>query len=293
LEIVVAGPVWFRVRQALGHEPIVAGRVGGDNPLFCERYLFRDVERTVPGLNSLALVVQIGGGRVQEGERDQWRSTNLPTQSLLVPRRVPTHWHYSGTVDFAVFYLSEHGAGVAKSLEILAAPRREPLPFSDALVGASAQQLVDELRKAMGADTGFMERLAGVMLEQAYRALVTPAGQGIHPRHVHFSRLQAVLNHVHANLAGDLSAAALASRAGISLAHFSRVFREATGVSPHRYVMSARLDLARKLLTQSTLPVSRIAQECGFSSQSHLTASFRAAHSTTPARYRAHVRKAL
>jgi AraC family transcriptional regulator len=63
------------------------------------------------------------------------------------------------------------------------------------------------------------------------------------------------------------------------------------GVSPHRYVLAARLDLARKLLTQTTFPISRIAEECGFSSQSHLTASFRAAHSTTPAQYRAHTRK--
>jgi AraC family transcriptional regulator len=62
-------------------------------------------------------------------------------------------------------------------------------------------------------------------------------------------------------------------------------------VPPHRYVLGARLDLARKLLSQSTLPISRIAEECGFSSQSHLTATFRAAHSATPAQYRAHVRK--
>jgi AraC family transcriptional regulator len=63
------------------------------------------------------------------------------------------------------------------------------------------------------------------------------------------------------------------------------------GVSPHRYVLAARLDLARKLLAQSTLPIVRVAAECGFSSQSHLTASFRTAHSTTPAQYRAHARR--
>jgi AraC family transcriptional regulator len=108
---------------------------------------------------------------------------------------------------------------------------------------------------------------------------------------VHLARLQAVLNHVHANLAGELTSTRLARHAQVSPAHFSRIFRDATGVSPHQYVLAARLDLARKLLTQSSLPISRIAEESGFSSQSHLTAAFRAAHSVTPAQYRAHVAK--
>jgi AraC family transcriptional regulator len=286
----VAGPVWFKVRKELAHQPIIAGRIPGTTTLFAERYLYQDIERTVSGMDCTALVVQFGGSRVKEGERDRWRSMNLPTQSLLVPAGVPTHWHYSGTVDFAVFFFLAGGSSVMQSLNVLAESRDAPVPFSDPLVGAAALQLVSELQKAHGADAGFMERLAGVMLEQTYRALVTPATRGINPRHVHFSRLQAVLNHVHANLAADLSAARLARRADVSLAHFSRIFRDAMGVSPHQYVLAARLDLARKLLTQSTLPVSRIAEECGFSSQSHLTASFRTAHSTTPARYRSHFR---
>jgi AraC family transcriptional regulator len=289
----VAGPVWFKVRKELGHQPIVAGRITGSTPLFVERYLYQDIERTVSGMDGVALVVQFGGGRVQEGEPHRWRSMNLPTQSLLLPSRVPTHWHYSGTVDFAVFYFLAGGSRAMRGLEVLSASRTAPVPFSDPLVGAAALQLVSELQKAHGADAGFMERLADVMLEQTYRALVTPGTRGINPRHVHFSRLQAVLNHVHANLAADLSAAHLARRADVSLAHFCRIFREATGVPPHRYVLAARLDLARKLLTQSTLPISRIAEECGFSSQSHLTASFRAAHSTTPAQYRSHFRLGL
>jgi AraC family transcriptional regulator len=288
----VAGPVWFKVRRELSHEPIVAGRIAGAVPLFCERYLFQDVERTVSGLDATALVVQFGGGRVREGEPQHWRSMNLPTQSQLIPRGVATHWHYSGTVDFAVFYFLAGAGTVMQSLETLARSRGEPVPFSDPLVGAAALQLASELQKAHGADAGFMERLAGVMLEQAFRALVTPGTRGINPRHVHFARLQAVLNHVHTQLASDLSAARLAKRAGVSVAHFSRIFREAMGVSPHRYVLAARLDLARKLLTQSNLPISRVADECGFSSQSHLTASFRAVHSVTPAHYRSHVRQA-
>lgn len=288
----MAFPAWFTVRKQLGHEPIVAGRLGGAAPLFIERYLYQDIERTVAGLGLMSLACQLGGGTVKEGESDHWRSTNLPTQSLLIPRRVPTHWHYSGTVDFVVFYFLDGGGDVVQRLEVLARSRDAPLPFSDPLVSAAARQLADELQKGANVDNGFMERLAVVMLEQVYRALTSSGTVGINPRHVHFARLQQVLNFVHGNLAADLSAEMLARRADVSLAHFVRIFRDATGISPHRYVLSARLDLARKLLTQSTMPISRVAQECGFSSQSHLTACFRAAHSTTPAKYRAHVQPA-
>jgi AraC family transcriptional regulator len=134
-----------------------------------------------------------------------------------------------------------------------------------------------------------MAMLASVMLEQTYRVLTTPATGGINPRHIHFARLQAVLGYIHEHLAGDLSAQMLADRAQVSLAHFRRLFQEAMGAPPHRYILAARLEQARKLLTMTTHPISRIAGDCGFSSQSHLTASFRAAHAATPAEYRAHV----
>jgi AraC family transcriptional regulator len=95
------------------------------------------------------------------------------------------------------------------------------------------------------------------------------------------------LNYIHEHLAEDLSAGILADRAEVSLAHFRRLFQEAVGLPPHRYILSIRLERARKLLTMSSLPIVRIAQECGFSSQSHMTACFRAAHAVTPAYYRA------
>ena len=59
----MAGPVWFKVRRQLGHEPIVAGRISGSTPLFVERYVYQHSERTVSGLDGTALVVQFGGGR--------------------------------------------------------------------------------------------------------------------------------------------------------------------------------------------------------------------------------------
>lgn len=274
------------VRLDLQRSPIVEGFLDGPNPLYVERYLYKTIERTVSPLSRPGLLTQFGGGRVREGERDHWRSSNLPTQSMLVPAGLPTQWHYSGTIDFAMFSFVEGGSFSMLSLEALCVGRAEPMLLGDALVGALALQIVSELQKGRHADSGFMQRLAGVMLEQTFRTLATPGTGRINPRHAHFSRLQGVLNYIHEHLADDLSAVVLAGLAEVSLAHFRRIFEDAMGMPPHRYIMNTRLEQARKLLTQSMLPIAQIADACGFSSQSHLTAAFKAAHAATPADYR-------
>jgi AraC family transcriptional regulator len=284
---------WLQVRRELGSVPLAEGLVDGAAPgasaLYIEHYLFGSIERTVSGLSRAALITQFGGARVREGESGAWRSTSLPSQSLLIPANCPTHWHYAGTVDFAVIYFPDCPTGVSGRLAQLAANRGEPIAFGDALVSTLAQQLVRELHKGRSGDERFMSMLAPVMLEQVYRVLTTPETGGFNPRHTHFARLQAVLGYIRDHLEDDLSVPTLAAEAGVSVAHFRRLFREAMGSPPHRYVLAARLEQARKLLTTTTLPIARIAEQCGFSSQSHFTSCFRTAHASTPAEYRQHL----
>jgi len=284
--------IWQQVQKQLKQKPITEGMIGGVAPLYVERYLFKSIARSVSGLNGIALVTQLGGSRVQEGRQGQMRSDTLPSESLFVPANCPTHWNYSGTVDFAVFYFPDRIEGIQDRLRLLAESRSEPMFLADSLVSAAAMQLVNELHKGASADERFMSMLAPVMLEQTYRVLTTPDTRGINPRHVHFGRLQAVLGYIHDHLGDDLSAQILAKQAEVSEVHFRRVFQEAMGAPPHRYILAARLEQARKLLTMTALPISRIAEDCGFSSQSHLTERFRTAHAATPAEYRAHVHRA-
>ena len=248
--------------------------------------MFQGLERTVSGLARTGLVTQFGGGRVREGESGAWRSNTLPSQSLLIPAGCPTHWHYAGTVDFAVFYFPDRTDGVIERLRLLAAQADEPLPITDTLASALALQLVKELHKGRGSDERFMAMLAPLMLEQIYRVLTTPETRGFNPRHIHFSRLQSVLAYIREHLGEDLSVAVLARQATVSVAHFRRLFQQAMGTPPHRYVLATRLEQARNLLAVTQLPIAQIADECGFSSQSHFTASFKAAHACTPAEYR-------
>ncbi|QEH38673.1 Transposon Tn10 TetD protein [Aquisphaera giovannonii] len=80
--------------------------------------------------------------------------------------------------------------------------------------------------------------------------------------------------------------ARLAQVAGLSPYHFLRVFKRATGRSPHRYIIEQRVNRAADLLRDPRRTIVEVAYEVGFCSQSHLTVVFRRFMKTTPAAYR-------
>ena len=93
-------------------------------------------------------------------------------------------------------------------------------------------------------------------------------------------------------LGGDLRVERLAGEVGLSRWHFSRVFAEAVGCAPHRWVTERRLERARELLATTARPLVAIALEVGYSSQSHLTAQFRRRYGVTPGAFRARASQA-
>jgi AraC family transcriptional regulator len=107
--------------------------------------------------------------------------------------------------------------------------------------------------------------------------IALPAPAGLSER-----RLDHALEYIHAHLGEDLTLEAVARQVGYSPYHFARLFRRATGESLHQLVLRERIARARRLLTETDLPLARVAGECGFAHQSHLTRVFRQELGHTP-----------
>ena len=88
------------------------------------------------------------------------------------------------------------------------------------------------------------------------------------------------------HLAADISLPVLADRAGMSERSFSRHYAEATGVTPARAVEQLRVEAARRLLSETKLPIKRISQRCGFGSEETMRRSFLRLLAATPQDYR-------
>lgn len=96
------------------------------------------------------------------------------------------------------------------------------------------------------------------------------------------SRLQRVLEKIEAEFHRDISLEELARESGYSRAHFLRMFRAATGTTPHRHLLTTRLERARDQLLTGAPSITEVALACGFSSHAHLTRHFRQHFGTTP-----------
>jgi AraC family transcriptional regulator len=95
-----------------------------------------------------------------------------------------------------------------------------------------------------------------------------------------------VTEYINEHLTQSIQLQDLATYLGISQFHFSRLFKQSTGISPHQYIMQQRIELAKHLLRKTDRSIADIALDCGFNSQSHLGKYFRQLTGMTPREYR-------
>jgi transcriptional regulator GlxA family with amidase domain len=89
-----------------------------------------------------------------------------------------------------------------------------------------------------------------------------------------------------AQLDQDIDLAAMAKHASMSVRTFTRRFREETGVSPGRWLLTQRVERARRLLEATDLSIDRVAEQSGFGTATSLRQHLHAAVGVPPASYR-------
>lgn len=99
-------------------------------------------------------------------------------------------------------------------------------------------------------------------------------------------RLRRVLDLIDARLGDPLTLDDLARAACLSPFHFARLFREATGSPPHRYLVERRIVAAQAMLREGRAALVEVALDAGFGSQASFTRSFRKVTGLTPGHYR-------
>lgn len=133
-----------------------------------------------------------------------------------------------------------------------------------------------------GSDPMLARSLGGILLRALYLRLFGEVKR----RPVGSLDVERLDGYIRENLSRRISVAELAQVACLSPSHFHAQFKDSLGLTPHQYLLKTRLDRAARLLRESDQPLVRIAEECGFSSQSALTTAMRRYLGLTPKRLR-------
>ena len=174
--------------------------------------------------------------------------------------------------DPDVFERIAHDAGATPALA------RNSLPPLRELARLAARARLALTRPDAMEEVAFA--LAGAAMRLAGRPRRSRA-----PAH-HHGRMTEVLRYMAEHAAAPHKLTGLARMARMSPYHFLRSFKAATGVTPHQWLLRARLHNAATQLVTSRAPVTDIALEVGFADLSNFTRTFRAEFGASPRQYR-------
>lgn len=250
----------------------------------------------LPKSEDLILALHLGGSRCVRAVTDQGLSRSFSAPgllTLLAPGRTAA-FRTEGHISLVTLHIGKAAVDAvqAEQLSQLVQSAGSRFAFRDAFAGACMETLLSAARSshAAHAHTDYVSRVAEMLVFHLARSIVKtePGIDGISglSQRLGCISLGELLTYIDRSLGRKLSRDELANRAGLSRSAFASVFRCAVGVSPHQYLNSRRIAVAKKLLRETVYDIGFIAQETGFSSQSHFTCLFHRVAGCTPARFR-------
>lgn len=162
-----------------------------------------------------------------------------------------------------------------------------PGVFKDPAIEHIILALRAELNEGCPAGRLFGESLVTALATHVLRRYsavplkLVESGGGLPP-----GKLRHVIEYVQEHLGEDTSLSQLADRVQMSPYHFAHLFKQSTGLPPHKYVLQQRIAKAKRLLADRRHSLVEITYALGFPSQAHFTTVFRKLVGVTPGLYR-------
>lgn len=269
---------------SLTRRPEVHASFGWDGARFesAQRDFTRAVEGRIVSNRHLVMVTLSGGAerhvfRTDDGARHDGRDRAGAVSFLpagcgrdLALRNVGWRWG-------AIAIEPSEGRGALAELAPFAAD-------ADAFIVA----LIGEFDRLMRLDGALDPTWADAMVAAlaAYLVRRDRPGMPVSRHRLAAWQIRATRDRIEAQLSGPIRIADLAMPLGLSEGHFHRAFLGATGCTPLAEITARRLDRAAILLAQTRMPLSEIAFEVGFASQSHLARLFRKSRGIAPGDWR-------
>lgn len=221
---------------------------------------------------------------------DKTSLKGAPGKFCLMPQNQDSHWHVNGEIEFVHLYFSDkllkHFASTVFDTDVRFIELKDLVYETDPQLKTLLERFC--VLNAVRPRTSVLELEQCVHLllhhllanHNGFQMNCTPVRGGLSPSH---RRL--VVELIESCIGDKLSIELLANEVDLSPYHFARMFKMSFGESPANFINQRRVERAKRGLTH-TQSLAQISLDCGFSHQSHMTASFKKIMGLTPAVYR-------
>ncbi|MBV9388953.1 MAG: helix-turn-helix transcriptional regulator [Chroococcidiopsidaceae cyanobacterium CP_BM_ER_R8_30] len=152
----------------------------------------------------------------------------------------------------------------------------------DAKILQISQWLLDEQNNGGAGGQLYVDSLLNLLTVHLLRTYTTQFWEARSPNRLTQQQVTRAIDYMHSHLDQDISLEVLAQIVNISPSHLRRLFKQATGMAPHQYLLNLRVHRAKELLLTRGFSVNEVAAEVGFADQSHLHRHFKRLFGVTP-----------
>jgi len=218
-----------------------------------------------------------------------------PRRLCLTPGGAIASWQHAGHPEILQVYLRrsiyEGAVSEIYGCDSAAAELVPRFAILDPMLEQLAIAISTALHDGTAEDGLYIDAIAHMMaahLARSHSSRSRPA-RATPAKPIAGWKMRRLVEFIEENLDNDLSLHAMAEEVEISPLYLARAFKAAVGQSPHQYVLARRIERARELLRNTSMPVVDVAMAVGFSSQSHLSHWFLRQVGVSPAAYRRQV----
>jgi len=198
-----------------------------------------------------------------------------PNQTVLYAADQNSEWEYA--------FFAFNGAVARQLLDRTSFETKDVIHIKD--IGVC--DLIKETTKGIAGHGGSKDLYAVTQLMKILLCLAeqkdTSDNAEYHPLR---SDIKSVLDYIAQHYAENVTVAKLADLIALDRSYFCRIFKKAVGMSPKQYLIEMRLDKARLMLTETTLPITRISLLVGFQSFPAFSRLFVNKYQQSPRKYR-------
>lgn len=155
-------------------------------------------------------------------------------------------------------------------------------PSPDDRIEQEMAQIISGLRSANMSEVDCSQRIYRILC-----ALLFPSSPS--QQNANDNIISQAIHYIDQHLFEQISVKQIAEQIRLSTSHFSRLFRSATGFSPHEYIMLHRIDEAKALLQSTSLSVKEIAFRVGYRSEVNFIIAFTDKTGLSPTQFRKNI----